>query len=294
MISASSAMMCGFLDDATAAELYGPADAITCGAFAPIGRATPVAGGHRVSGRWPFASNCEAAQWRMGGAMVEGGAPRSFLFRASETRIHDTWDASGLRGTSSHDIEVSDVFVPEARSYPLLGAQPKQAGDIFRVPLFGLLAASVAAVTIGIARASIEAFVALAKVKQAPGAKRPIAQRETVQLDVARAEAGLRASRAFLHQAMAAALDDVRKNGAPGLETRAGVRLAAAHAASECAKAVDRMYEAAGATSIYARHPLQRHFRDVHVATQHVMVGPIASTLCGRLLLGLESDVSLL
>ena len=38
--------------------------------------------------------------------------------------------------------------------------------------------------------------------------------------------------------------------------------------------------------------PLQRRFRDVHVATQHIMVAPASWELAGRLLLGLPTDVS--
>ena len=60
------------------------------------------------------------------------------------------------------------------------------------------------------------------------------------------------------------------------------------------AQAVDLMYHLAGGTAVYRRSPLQRLFRDVHVATQHMMVGPATLELSGRLLLGLETDTSTL
>jgi alkylation response protein AidB-like acyl-CoA dehydrogenase len=63
---------------------------------------------------------------------------------------------------------------------------------------------------------------------------------------------------------------------------------------TESAAEVDLMYEAGGGTSVYARHPLQRHFRDIHVATQHIMVGPASTSLVGRVLLGLDTDVAML
>jgi hypothetical protein len=52
------------------------------------------------------------------------------------------------------------------------------------------------------------------------------------------------------------------------------------------------MYTLAGGTAIYDSSPLQRHFRDVHVATQHMMVGPATWELAGRIALGLETDTS--
>ena len=75
---------------------------------------------------------------------------------------------------------------------------------------------------------------------------------------------------------------------------RARLRLAATHATTASAQVVDAMYNAGGGTSIYSTSPLQRRFRDIHAATQHVMVGPPTYELAGRILLGLESDTSVL
>ncbi len=298
MIGATSALMSVHLDEEVAREVYGPGDAITCGVFAPMGRATVEGDSYRVSGRWPFASGCEHSQWRMGGAIVSaGGAPtellpsgapdiRSILFRADETRVVDTWDTSGLRGTGSHDIEVADVVVPKGRTFSLLTGSPKHAG--YALPFFGVLASGVAAVGLGIARAAVDAFVAMAKTKTPPGSKRTLAHRELVQLDVATAEGKLRAARAFLFEAMDEAVRD------PGLKARARLRVAASHAATESAAVTALMYQAGGGSAIYAKSPLQRQFRDAHVVTHHVMVSPTASLGAARVLLDLESDTTTL
>jgi alkylation response protein AidB-like acyl-CoA dehydrogenase len=293
MIGATSGLMSVYLDEEIAREVYGPDDAITCGVFAPMGKAIPTGDGYRVAGRWPFASGCEHSQWRMGGTIVAGevlpsGAPdiRSVLFRADETRVIDTWDTAGLRGTGSHDIEVVDVVVPRARTFSLLTGQPKHAG--YTLPFFGILASGVAAVGLGIARAALDTFVAMAKSKTPPGSKRTLAHRELVQVDVARAEAKLRAARAFLFEAMAEAMAE------PTLASRARLRLAAAHAAEESAAVTAIAYQAGGGSAIYAKSPLQRQFRDAHVVTHHVMVNATATTLAGRVLLDLESDTTTL
>jgi alkylation response protein AidB-like acyl-CoA dehydrogenase len=301
MIGATSGLMSVHLEDAIAREVYGPDDAVTSGVFAPMGRATPVDGGYRVSGRWPLASGCEHSAWRMGGAIVVGGEPEllpsgapdvlSVLFRADETKVIDTWDTSGLRGTGSHDIEVVDVFVPKARTFSLLSGWPKHAG--YTLPFFGVLASGVAAVGLGIARAAIDAFVAMAKTKTSQGSKRPVAQRELVQVDVARAEAKVSAARAFLFEALEEAAG-AESGAVPSVMARARLRLAAAHAAEEASAATTLMYQAGGAAAVYTKSPLQRHFRDVHVVTQHLMVGDAATTMAGRVLLGLETDTTLL
>jgi indole-3-acetate monooxygenase len=297
MIGATSGLMSVFLEPDFAREVYGPPGAITCGSFAPMGRAEPAEGGYRVRGRWPFASGCEHASWRMGGALVAdevGAVPavRSVLFRADETRVIDTWQVSGLCGTGSHDVEVGEIVVPAARVFSLFGA-PRHRGAVYRVPIFGLLAAGVAAVSLGIARRAVDAFVELAAGKRPLDAKRSIAHRELVQLTLAQAEAKVRSSRAFLFDALGRVVDEAG-GGEASLRSRALLRIAAAQAAAESAAAVGLVYHAGGASSIYAASPLQRCFRDANVATQHVMVNATSTTLAGRVLLGLESNTSTL
>ncbi len=307
MVGATSGLMSVHLDDEIAREVYGPDDATTCGVFAPMGRAVATDdGGYRVSGRWPFASGCEHSAWRMGGTMVMGatgpellpsGAPdvRSVLFRAEETKVIDTWDTSGLRGTGSHDLEVTDVVVPRARTFSLLSGQPKHAG--YTLPFFGVLASGVAAVGLGIARAAVDTFVTMAKTKTPPGSKRTLAHRELVQMDVAKAEARLRAARAFLFEAMDEAVAATQRDGTeapPAIVARARLRLAASHAAEESAAVTALVYQAGGGSAIYTKSPLQRQFRDAHVVTHHLMVSRTATTLAGRVLLGVESDTTTL
>ena len=301
MIGATSGLMSLYLDDETAREIYAADDAATCGVTAPLGVATPTVDGYRVSGRWPFASGCEFSRHRMGAAVVVGAAPmpngmptiRCMIFDAADTTVIDTWKTSGLRGTGSHDLQVEDVFVPQRRSFSLFDvASRRDVGP--GIPFFGTLASSVAAVAIGIARGASDAFMALATKKQSLGARRTIAHREIVQLDVARMEAKIRGAHALLLDAVGEAEREAASGDGASLRTRAALRAAASYATFEAASAVDLAYHAGGATSVYTDSPLQRHFRDVHVATQHVMVAPSAAVLAGRVLLGVDTDTSML
>jgi len=303
MIGATSGVVAAYLPEREAREIYGPPLAVSGGVFAPHGQAAAVPGGYRLSGRWPFASGCQHCDWLMGGALVmEDGAPRRnsrgvpesrmLLFPAREATLHDTWSVSGLRGTGSHDMEVRDLFVPRERSVSLQDDRPRERGPLYALPVFGFLAVGVCAVGLGIARAAIEALAALATEKTPTGSRRLLAERALVQAHVAQAEGALRAARAGLLEALAAVHDAAPRGVTP--RERALLRIAATHAARTSAQAVDAMYEAGGGSSIYAASPLQRHFRDVHVMTQHASVAPPTLELAGRVLLGLEADTSIL
>lgn len=295
MIHATCSVLCGQLPDAVVGELFGgdPADAM-CGVYAPKGRGTAVDGGVKITGRWSFASGCEHSRWRLGGALVPGDDKPRFalaVFEAGDTQIHDTWHVAGLRGTGSHDFEVRDAFVPATRLIDL-SAPPQRDGTLYRIPVFGFLAAEVAAVSLGIARASIDTFVELATRKTPAGGKRTLAQRGTIQLAVADARANVDAGRAYLAETVARCEDTIARGDALDLDTRAALRLAASHAVRGATAAVDQMYEAGGGTALYETSRLQRQFRDAHAATQHIMVASGVRELVGRHLLGLPVDPS--
>src|SRR5438876_2113383 len=281
MIGATSGVAAAYLSADAAREIYGSSpDVVTGGVFAPYGRAIAVGGGYRVTGRWPFASGCEHCAWLMGGSVVvENGAPRLLpsgmpdsrlmLFPATEARVIDTWTVSGLRGTGSHDIAVDDIFVPAARSLSLITDRPRARGPLYAFPVFGLLALGIAAVALGIARRALDELVALAGAKTPTGSRRLLAERPVIQAEVARAEATLGAARAFLAETVGGAWERAQAAGAIEIRERARLRLAATHATLASTCAVDLAYGAGGGTAVYAASPLQRCFRDIHVATQH-------------------------
>lgn len=293
MIGATTGLVAAYLDPDTAFEIYGKdPGVVTGGVVAPMGRGTAVDGGHRVTGRWAFGSGSGHSDWLVAGYITEGAPPLLAVLPRADVTIVDTWTVSGLRGTGSNDMVLDDVFVPTTRSFSLFADRPRETGPLYRFPLFGLLALGISAVSLGIARRSIEELLSLASNKKPTGSRRQLAERTTVQADVARAEAAVRSSRAFLHDAIGEAWEEAERGDRISVERRAALRLAATNATRSSADAVTAMYEAGGGTSIYATSPLQRCFRDAHVATQHAMVAPATYELVGRILAGLDTDTT--
>ncbi|HTO68304.1 MAG TPA: acyl-CoA dehydrogenase family protein [Myxococcota bacterium] len=291
MIGATTGVLAASLPAPFAREIYGASPlVITGGAAAPLGRGRAVAGGHEITGRWPFGSGCEHSDWLVGGTVLEAVAePRLFFFAREQVVIHDTWHTGGLRGTGSHDFEVRAAFVPEGRSV-LVGSKPLEPGPLYRLPVFGLLALGVCAVALGIARRAIDELVALASAKVPTGSARNLASRAVVQRQVGEAEAALRSARAYVYGAVDGAWRTASRGESLPLDARADLRLAAANAAWSAARAVDLAYHAAGGTSVYDASPLSRCFRDVHVATQHIMVAQPIFEVVGRAALGLPLE----
>jgi indole-3-acetate monooxygenase len=243
-----------------------------------------------------FASGCHQAEWMLGPSTVmedrrprlrSDGRPdiRGFCLPVADCHILDTWYTAGLRETGSHDWQVIDLFVPEERSLPLLFDGPSEPGAFsFRNIVYAF--PSVAAVALGIARDAIDSFKELAATKTATLATSPLATQHTVQERVGRAEALCGSGRSFLHETARELPPSPNWSEDVSDEVSARGQLASAHAAQSAAEAVDLMFNTAGTTSIYASSRLERCFRDVHVAAQHIAVAPSNIEMAGQYFLG--------
>ena len=301
-IAATSSLLGGWLSPAGLTEVFGDAENVAAGVWAPRGAARRVDGGYRVSGRWSFCSGITHSEYLFGGCVVDGGGeghgtPRVLAMPVGELEIIDTWQTSGLNATGSHDAVADDVFVPEHRSLWLFDPPTSEAA-LYRFPILGFFALSIAAAALGNARGAIDDLQELAAHKVGLGSSRTLAQRSATWSVVAQNEAALRAARAFYYQAVDDAWDAAQSSASVSVsvsvELRTAIRLAATHATRTAADVARAMYDLGGGAAIYADSPLQRRFRDAHAATAHFQVNAATWELCGRLLLDQPTDATLL
>ena len=293
------------LDPAFAKQIYADPGLVVSGALNPLGRAEPADGGYRVSGQWPFASGCENSHYFWGQCIVHRDGERErdaegritlveALVPAHEFEVVDTWSVSGLRGTGSHDVRVEGVLVPDERITRVMGRPARETGTLFRLPPFSRLAYNKVGVATGIARAALDHFAELASSKTPRASARPLAERATAQLAMAEAETDLRSARAWVFEVVGELWDEVDAGRTPSVEQRALVQLACSNACSAAVRAVERVHSAAGTSTNFIGHPLERCFRDVQVVRQHIMVSPQWAEAAGRALLGLDSQSPLI
>jgi 3-hydroxy-9,10-secoandrosta-1,3,5(10)-triene-9,17-dione monooxygenase len=272
----------------------------------PRGRARPVPGGYRLSGRWPFSSGVDPAAWNLIGGIVQDEergtvGPRIFLLPAQDYSIIDTWHVIGLGGTGSKDVAVEDVFVPEYRTLAVDqivgGPNPGSTVNpavLYQLPALSLFAFCIAGVSLGIAQGAIEFFTETTRTRLSSYSGRNVADFNTVQVHVAEAAALADAARSIMLGDCDAATASVAAGRMPDLAERARYRRDGAFAAMLCTKAVDLLFTTTGGGAIYARNPLQRAFRDVHAANAHYVLNwDINGAMYGRVALGLPPDATL-
>jgi len=301
-IAVAHDMFAPWFSDQAAREIFN-SDAIPVGAFNPARKAVPVAGGYRISGRTSFVSGAHHATAFIGFAHVyEGDRPRVdangmpetrlIAVPASEAEIVDNWNTMGMRGSGSHDVEMRDAFIPEhwaAPWGPLEKPGRAYEGPLYRLTVWPAIAALVAP-ALGITRAAIDEAIELINNKTPAFGTKTLKTHAVVQSQLAKAEAKLGASRAFLFNTFEEAWQDAVAGKPISVALKGRMQLAMTHAALECAKAVSLIHEVAGASGIREEQPFERHFRDIHVITQHGFTNASKLESVGQILLGLEPE----
>ena len=299
-ILSSSSHFMGWLHPKAALDIVGqPPDIRASGSLRPAGEAVVVDGGYRVTGRWDFASGIDRANWLLctcrikdehGPLLRPDGTPdaRTLMLPADMGTVIDTWSVVGMCGTGSKDFVVDDVLVPVERAFSLAD-EPYDPAPLYnrRFVMVAIWALNVAT-SLGMARGAINAFLELASSLGSTSSTTLLRDRPSVQATIGQAEAIVSGARAYVLDAIGAAWDAVCEGVPdPGLQI-VQARLAIYHAVHEAVRAVDLLFHAAGTNAIRRKHPLERFFRDTHVAAQNAAGLSSNVESAGRVLSGLH------
>src|SRR3954469_23027858 len=291
------AMIAAYLDADAANEIFNrPPGILAWGAIANDVQA--VRGGYRATGRWEFASGCRQASWL--GAHVRiveadgttrlkaNGAPevRTILFPVTSATMYDVWDVIGLSGTGTDSYSVENLFIPE--KFAALRDEPaalREKGPLYQILTYTMFGLGFAAVSLGVARATLDAATDLARGKASAGIK-AMRENNAVQTLIGRTEGNLRAARAYLYATAAEAWRDLTHSGELSDDHRIALRLASTWTIHQAASVVDTAYHMAGATAVFSANPFERRFRDMHAIAQQIQARDTHYEDVGKAILG--------
>ena len=295
------------LPDGGIREIYGQGGdvAVAGTAVQGGGRAVPVDGGYRVTGRWPFGTGCQESPWMLGSFQILDGdqlrlSPdgasvywRGVFHRAETQIVAGSWDVSGLRATGSFDWTVDDVFLPERRTMvhagvPLDNQWSHWPGVSYALPAQVWVGPHHSAVITGIARAGIDALIELAVEKTPRGRTSRLCDNPQVQDAIGRADAILNAGRAYRSATITEVWNTIAAGEDTTLEQRARCRLAAVHAADCAREAMDLVFRQGGSTSYRRESRLAECWRDLQVVGQAVTIMPEWYPMGGRVFMKMD------
>jgi 3-hydroxy-9,10-secoandrosta-1,3,5(10)-triene-9,17-dione monooxygenase len=268
------------------------------------GRAKKVEGGYVLNGHWPFSSGVESSDWNMLASVVssdddaDGIEYRIFLLNKSDYRINDTWNATGLCGTGSNDVKVTDAFIAEQMTIAVSdltgGRTPGSAANpnaLYGLPVFSLFPYVLSGVGLGNAQACLNDYVEFARHRASTYNRAKLSDLQTTQIKIAEASAKIDAARLVMRTNCIDAMADVRRGRIPDIADKTRLRRDGAFSVNLCTEAVSLLFAASGARSLFTSGALQRQFRDAHAVNSHLAFNfDAAGTNYGRVALGLPSE----
>ena len=297
------AMTAAYLDKDPANEIFNtPPGILAWGAIAHEVQAVP--GGYRASARWNFASGSRQASWL--GAHVRvveaDGSPRrkpdgspeirTILFPVADATMYDVWDVIGLRGTGTDSYSVDNLFIPE--KFAALRDEPaalREAGPLYKLSTNMVFSMGFAATSVGVARATLDAAIELARGKTPQGLK-AMSDNNAVQGMIGRQEASLRAARAYVYATAREVWSDLAQGNPVTEQHRIALRIAATWTIHQATSVVDAAYHMAGATAVFSANPFERRFRDMHAINQQIQARDTHYEDAGKAILAARLDTA--
>ncbi|HET6952316.1 MAG TPA: acyl-CoA dehydrogenase family protein [Acidimicrobiales bacterium] len=273
VIGFGSNIFAGYLPEAGAQVVFADPDQGNATMFAPCGTLAGEGRHRRLTGRWPFASNCLHSTWIGLGAVADGdGAesiPRVAFVPMADLTVAHTWEAAGLRGTGSHHVSASDVEVDLAQSCRF-SDRPWPEGTLWRMPLYTALIPLLSAVPLGIARGAVDEISRQAR--EGRDARRGQLADDPISMDeLAVADVRLRGARAGLREAVDEVSAVAERGDRVSRSLQARTMLAALHACDVAVAVTSAAHLLGGGAAAYAGSPLLRALCDVEAARQHLL-----------------------
>jgi 3-hydroxy-9,10-secoandrosta-1,3,5(10)-triene-9,17-dione monooxygenase len=270
----------------------------------PAGRARKVDGGYVLRGSWPFSSGVDSSEWNMLASVVssedeaDGIEYRIFVVNKSDYKILDTWNATGLRGTGSNDVEVNDAFIEDWMTLAVSdldgGPTPGSAVNpnaLYALPVFSLFPYVLSGVALGNAQACLDDYVDVARHRASTYNRAKIGDLQSTQIKIAEASAKIDAARLVMRSTCIDAMSEARRGHIPDIAAKTKSRRDGAFAVNLCTEAVSLLFSASGARGLFTSGVLQRQFRDAHAINSHIAFNfDAAGTNYGRVALGLPSE----
>jgi alkylation response protein AidB-like acyl-CoA dehydrogenase len=302
-IGLGSNYLAGFLPECGARELFVDLDRPGAGVFAPMGRGVLTRHGFRLSGRWAFASGCQHSAVQACGMFAidrdgdmerdANGAPihRLAVVPSDALFIDETWDTVGLRGTGSHETEITDRVVPHEHTLQF-GDRSWSDDAIYHQSPFAVLVPCLSAAALGVGRAAldlVEDQIRARHLSPRPGPKPPFGDDQLSQAELGRAEVRLRSVRSLLLDLLDGAYQSCLAGRRPTPSEVALLLLTGQEAMAAAVHAVDVACRLAGSSSVRDNSRLDRLQRDINTMRQHTIFSSALTAPLGRQLAGIPT-----
>jgi alkylation response protein AidB-like acyl-CoA dehydrogenase len=227
--------------------------------------------------------------------------PGFVLVSREQYEIADDWYTSGLAGTGSKAIVISEeVVIP---SYRILTFEQASSGNppgavvhhnsLYRIPFLASAPVAIASPALGMLQGALEDFVDMAAGRMTRGgvvgAGVQMKHFAHVQSRIGEASAALDAAKLLLQRDTRELEAEIAQGRAVSIDRRIRNRRDHAYAVKLATDALTKLFQATGGGGINSNSSIQRHWRDVNAIANHYSFNwEAVSAMYGQFRLGLD------
>lgn len=255
--------------------------------FLSTAKAEKVDGGYRITGH-KFFGSLSPVWTRLGFHAMDTSNPEApvivhgFLPRDAEGyTIGNSWNALGMRGSSSNDTRMDSAFCPDSNIGHVIGAGQV---DAFILSMFAWALTGLANVYYGVALRARELAVEGVKGKTSLGLSRSMAYHPEIQHAAAEMSLEIESVIPQLDRVSADWTDGIDHGG----EWPMKIVAAKYHAVESAKRVVDIAMDMSGGSGYFKTSELERLYRDVRAGGFHPANSALTHEIVGKTTLGID------
>lgn len=279
---AGAGFLGAFMNPEFADQFFTNNNAIITGSGFPGGKAELQGSSYSVNGKWKYATGIEHATLITATCFItenskiknkDGEAvTKAFAFYPDEITVHKTWNSYGLKATGSHNFEVRNIHIPKRRMFTISPEESHFDTPLYRYPFDAFAHATLAVSLLGMANRFLDEAEHILHSRNDVTTNTALPEPQNrVLKEVGRK---LNQARGKLYQAVNTSWNNLQTNGPLHPKTVNNVCKQSRKACQQAINSVQNIYPFLGMTAINLDTVINRCWRDIHTASQHMFLRP--------------------
>lgn len=281
-LAAGAGLFGAFINPAFARSVFSQKDTLIAGSGFPGGKAEKTSSGFRINGSWKYASGIDHATLITATCYLtkdreiihDDGKPitKAVAFYPEEIEITDKWNSMGLKATGSHSFAIKDVQIPERRTFFISRDSAHVNGLLYRYPFEAFAHCTLAISMLGIARHFF------AEAKQILLSKNDVSELDELPKALEREFNDLnlkfKKAKESLYKTVEQSWLDLEESAELDDDLIQKVSVQSRRSCQKALHCVQELYPLLGMSVINPDSVINRCWRDLHTASQHLLLRP--------------------
>lgn len=262
------------MSEAVGRRVFLDSTAVIAGSGAPTGLAIKQDDGYLVTGSWKYCTGSPYATTFTASAKIDRSEEiRAFILRPDQVKIHQDWNAIGLKATGSHQISVKNAWVPEEMTFSFTEIKNEQVHPVSQYPFLPFSVASFAVVCLGIVHHFLEATREFVQQKQETH-DWPVERIQSVLKRLNEQQEQYQVSKKDFYQTIEASWEEFISNHQLSDEMQQQVIAQSKESARIARNCGQEVFPTLGVSAMLEHLPLNQTWRDLLTASQHAFLEP--------------------